>query len=254
MGGHGGLNILPQKRWNVYRFDNQEKVRVDEAEAARQDQLQREATRRRESHSRLVALRRNRGLQADSPSPPRAPSPPPSSVRSADQAAPPPPPAVRPAEPSPVASDGDHINLFSGGGGAADFAALASASGGRGAAREREPAADSKPNPKKRKEEEVRTAGPDDEKYRLGYGLAGKGVAAPWYASKPLASSSKERRDYAEGNGEKRSGGKKSIEELREERRKREAKEKERERALLATTSRKKERQPDRGYSSRYMR
>ncbi|KAM3408935.1 hypothetical protein ACQJBY_001770 [Aegilops geniculata] len=68
--------------------------------------------------------------------------------------------------------------------------------------------------------------------------------------SKPLASSSKERRDYSEGNGEKRSGGKKSIEELREERRKREAKEKERERALLATTARK-ERQPDRGYSSR---
>lgn len=85
MGGHGGLNILPQKRWNVYRFDNQEKVRVDEAEAARQDQLQREATRRRESHARLVALRRNRGLQADSPSPPRAPSPPTSSARSADR-------------------------------------------------------------------------------------------------------------------------------------------------------------------------
>ncbi|KAM0845221.1 hypothetical protein ACQ4PT_056533 [Festuca glaucescens] len=255
MGGHGGLNILPQKRWNVYRFDNQEKVRVDEAEAARQDQLQREATRRRESHSRLVALRRNRGLQADSPSPPRAPSPPPSSVRSADQVAPPPPPAARPADPLPVASDGDHINLFSGGGGAADFAALASASGGRGAAREREPAADSKPNPKKRKkEEETRTAVPDDEKYRLGYGLAGKGVAAPWYASKPLASSSKDRRDCVEGSGEKRSGGKKSIEELREERRKREAKEKERERALLATTSRKKERQPDQGYSSRYVR
>jgi hypothetical protein len=247
MGGHGGLNILPQKRWNVYRFDNQEKVRVDEAEAARQDQLQREATRRRESHSRLVALRRNRGLQADSPSPPRAPSPPPPSARSA------PPPAARPADPLPVASDGDHINLFSGGGGGpADFAVLASASGGRGAARERDPAADSKPNPKKRKkEEEARTAGPDDEKYRLGYGLAGKGVAAPWYASKPLASSSKDRRDYGEGSGEKRSGGKKSIEELREERRKREAKEKERERALLATTSRKKERQPDRGYSSR---
>uniref|UniRef100_A0A452YJ46 CBF1-interacting co-repressor CIR N-terminal domain-containing protein n=1 Tax=Aegilops tauschii subsp. strangulata TaxID=200361 RepID=A0A452YJ46_AEGTS len=253
MGGHGGLNILPQKRWNVYRFDNQEKVRVDEAEAARQDQLQREATRRRESHARLVALRRNRGLHADQVAPPR---PPPPAARSADQVAPPrpPPPAARPAIPPPVASDGDHINLFSGGGGAADFAALASASGGRGAAREREPAADTKPNPKKRKkEEEVRTAGPDDEKYKLGYGLAGKGVAAPWYMSKPFASSSKERRDYPEGNGEKRSGGKKSIEELREERRKREAKEKERERALLATTARK-ERQPDRGYSSRYVR
>lgn len=30
MGGHGGLNILPQKRWNVYRQDNREKVAEDE--------------------------------------------------------------------------------------------------------------------------------------------------------------------------------------------------------------------------------
>lgn len=29
MGGHGGLNILPQKRWNVYRQDNKEKVQKD---------------------------------------------------------------------------------------------------------------------------------------------------------------------------------------------------------------------------------
>lgn len=30
MGGHGGLNILPQKRWNVYRPDNREIVAEDE--------------------------------------------------------------------------------------------------------------------------------------------------------------------------------------------------------------------------------
>ena len=30
MGGHGGLNILPQKTWNVYRRDNREKVEKDE--------------------------------------------------------------------------------------------------------------------------------------------------------------------------------------------------------------------------------
>jgi len=29
MGGHGGLNILPQKRWNVYNRDNREKVERD---------------------------------------------------------------------------------------------------------------------------------------------------------------------------------------------------------------------------------
>uniref|UniRef100_A0A452YJ38 CBF1-interacting co-repressor CIR N-terminal domain-containing protein n=1 Tax=Aegilops tauschii subsp. strangulata TaxID=200361 RepID=A0A452YJ38_AEGTS len=97
MGGHGGLNILPQKRWNVYRFDNQEKVRVDEAEAARQDQLQREATRRRESHARLVALRRNRGLQSDSPSP----LPPGPRIRSPRRGLHPLPPGPRFHPPSP---------------------------------------------------------------------------------------------------------------------------------------------------------
>ena len=35
MGGHGGLNILPQKRWNVYRRDNREKVENDEAKLER---------------------------------------------------------------------------------------------------------------------------------------------------------------------------------------------------------------------------
>ena len=29
MGGHGGLNILPQKRWNVYNRDNKAKVEKD---------------------------------------------------------------------------------------------------------------------------------------------------------------------------------------------------------------------------------
>jgi len=30
MGGHGGLNILPQKKWNVYNYDNRAKVEEDE--------------------------------------------------------------------------------------------------------------------------------------------------------------------------------------------------------------------------------
>ena len=33
MGGHGGLNILPQKSWNVYNRDNRQKVEADEREA-----------------------------------------------------------------------------------------------------------------------------------------------------------------------------------------------------------------------------
>jgi len=29
MGGHGGLNILHQKKWNVYNLDNRMKVEKD---------------------------------------------------------------------------------------------------------------------------------------------------------------------------------------------------------------------------------
>jgi hypothetical protein len=32
-GGHGGLNILPQKSWNVYNFDNRLVVEQDEVAA-----------------------------------------------------------------------------------------------------------------------------------------------------------------------------------------------------------------------------
>ena len=33
MGGHGGLNILPQKKWNVYNYDNRAIVEKDKKEA-----------------------------------------------------------------------------------------------------------------------------------------------------------------------------------------------------------------------------
>ncbi|KAJ8467650.1 hypothetical protein OPV22_030202 [Ensete ventricosum] len=60
MGGHGGLNILPQKRWNVYNYENREKVRRNEEAAAREEQLQREQSRRER-------LRRARGLHHQQP-------------------------------------------------------------------------------------------------------------------------------------------------------------------------------------------
>ncbi|OAE21672.1 hypothetical protein AXG93_4170s1130 [Marchantia polymorpha subsp. ruderalis] len=57
MGGHGGLNILPQKRWNVYNFENREKVRKDEEEAAREEAIRQQKARREETEFKLEKLR-----------------------------------------------------------------------------------------------------------------------------------------------------------------------------------------------------
>lgn len=57
MGGHGGLNILPQKRWNVYNFDNREKVRKDEEAAAREEHIRQQQERQKDSEARLAKLR-----------------------------------------------------------------------------------------------------------------------------------------------------------------------------------------------------
>ncbi|GLI62133.1 hypothetical protein VaNZ11_004696, partial [Volvox africanus] len=66
MGGHGGLNILPQKRWNVYNRENRLKVSQDEAKAGKQEE---EARRRHgqaeREHRRQLLLRRASG--GDSP-------------------------------------------------------------------------------------------------------------------------------------------------------------------------------------------
>lgn len=42
MGGHGGLNILPQKSWHVYNYEAREKVRRDEEAHAAEEQDQRD--------------------------------------------------------------------------------------------------------------------------------------------------------------------------------------------------------------------
>lgn len=212
MGGHGGLNILPQKRWNVYNFDNREKVRKDEEAAAREEQLKREQSRRREAEFRLHRLRRARGLSPDH-------------------------------ETNSSPSGASHINLF------------------EGLSGEAEPrlGADADDRKKRRKEESVRVVGPDDEKYRLGYGVAGKGVKVPWYLARPITSSGgggecevKGVNSSSGGEGSKKKDGKKSIEELRAERLSREKKEKERERELMRGIRRKEREEEEVGRRSGY--
>ncbi|CAL5355924.1 unnamed protein product [Camellia sinensis] len=221
MGGHGGLNILPQKRWNVYNFDNREKVRKDEEAAAKEEQLKREQSRKRDFELRLVQLRQARGLapsaQASSPS---------SETKSKSKS------KSESKSKSPELeskSKLNHINLFEG---IKFFDPVVFGGEGKG---EDEGGAFKKMKMAK-KEAAPRVVMPEDEKYRLGYGIAGKGVKLPWYLSKPNDDANVEEEDdhhhHRSREGAK-SGVKKTLEQLREERLKREKKEKEREQALM---------------------
>ena len=202
MGGHGGLNILPQKRWNVYNYENREKVRRDEEAAAKEEQLKREQSLKRDAESRLEKLRLARGL-----------APP---IQAADSG----------GSDSQSKSKSGHINLFEG---LKVFDPVRGDGEDEGIAQKRK---------KMKKEEAPKVVLPEDEKYRLGYGLAGKGVKLPWYLSRPsddgVTENSKEGGSKRMVKEEAKSSGKKSLEELREERLKRERREKERERALLS--------------------
>ena len=62
MGGHGGLNILPQKSWNVYNRSNRERVARDEALAAQQAASEAAIA----SSTALGALRERVGLHGGS--------------------------------------------------------------------------------------------------------------------------------------------------------------------------------------------
>ena len=66
MGGHGGLNILPQKSWHVYRRDNVSKVEKDEAEAKAKEDAEKEKheNEEREYRRQLLLLRRGAGHHA----------------------------------------------------------------------------------------------------------------------------------------------------------------------------------------------
>jgi len=56
MGGHGGLNILPKKTWNVYNRENIARVRRDESRAQRLEQEQKDAAAQSERDARRAEL------------------------------------------------------------------------------------------------------------------------------------------------------------------------------------------------------
>uniref|UniRef100_A0A2P2IL46 CBF1-interacting co-repressor CIR N-terminal domain-containing protein n=1 Tax=Rhizophora mucronata TaxID=61149 RepID=A0A2P2IL46_RHIMU len=217
MGGHGGLNILPQKRWNVYNYENREKVRRDEEAAAKEEQLKQEQARKRDAEFRLERLRAVRGLA----------------------------PARKSPEPAESESKGNansnHINLFEG---IKIFDPIKGLENGRRA--EEEKVEGNQRKKMKVKKEEARVVTAEDEKYRLGYGVAGRGIKLPWYLERRRNDDSYVNEERGEKEGllrgkkeeEGKKIGKKSLEEMRGERLKREKKEKERERALLGAKSR----------------
>ncbi|KAI3727467.1 hypothetical protein L6452_16081 [Arctium lappa] len=236
MGGHGGLNILPQKRWNVYNFDNREKVRKDEEAAAKEEQLKREQSRKRDTEFRLEQLRQARGLASASASA--------SSSRQSTAVAVESPSAP---EPQPEAEPKSrHINLFEG---IRIFDPVEIVDKNKS-----EPGDEKRKGYKRMKKEAEapKVVLPEDEKYRLGYGVAGKGVKLPWYMEKRPNGDDKriDKDDDCDLETASKNSRKKSVEELREERLKREGREKERERALLLHKGRRGALiQNDRGYS-----
>ncbi|GFQ01172.1 hypothetical protein PHJA_002261100 [Phtheirospermum japonicum] len=224
MGSHGGLNILPQKRWNVYNYENQEKVWRNKEATAKEEQLKREQFQKRDTEFNLEKLHQAHRLESRGPD--QLDDQPSSST-----AKPEPIP-----EPSKSESDPKHINLFEG------IKIFDPTNSGDGKEDEKE-------KNKKVKKEAVRTVGREDEVYRLGYGLAEKEVKLSWYMEKRVADEKhidKDDDEDEELKEKRKSGGKKTLEESREERLKREKKEKEGERDLLMLKSKK-----DGGFSSR---
>ncbi|SBT34446.1 conserved Plasmodium protein, unknown function [Plasmodium ovale wallikeri] len=59
MGGHGGLNILPQKKWNVYRKDIQYKVNYDENKLIKEGEQKEREKNERSFENTISQLKNN---------------------------------------------------------------------------------------------------------------------------------------------------------------------------------------------------
>ena len=71
MGGHGGLNILPQKKWNVYNWDNRIKVSKDEAKLKKELDKKHKHIKHKKFTDKIAKIKRNdteddvRSVQSD---------------------------------------------------------------------------------------------------------------------------------------------------------------------------------------------
>ena len=61
MGGHGGLNILPQKKWNVYNYDNRLKVEQDEAKEAIKKEEREMKSAKKQLSQKYAILKKQKG-------------------------------------------------------------------------------------------------------------------------------------------------------------------------------------------------
>lgn len=61
MGGHGGLNILPQKKWNVYNWDNRLKVEEDIKKAEEKEERRQMVEARTKLNENYKLLKRGKG-------------------------------------------------------------------------------------------------------------------------------------------------------------------------------------------------
>jgi len=176
MGGHGGLNILPQKRWNVYNFDNREKVKRDEEEAARQEAIEKQQDRQREAESRLEKLREAAQAKKRDPL----------ELRISEGAEQPLPEIVREDEDAEAvveAARPQHFNLFE----IASTDPSEKAKGGKDWINDLKVHSRGgldKQDIRELKKMEKAVRAPEDEGYEFGCGLVGKGGKKPWYSTK----------------------------------------------------------------------
>jgi hypothetical protein len=212
MGGHGGLNILPQKSWHVYNRDNRQRVARDEAEHADKERevAERHAAAEREALAKTLKARARQrhggaaNINLDAPAALPAPenpaglpilppppaddamaaleaAQPPPAKRQRRQKPPPPPPALARQIEAPAPAPSSKSIAFE-----AErpqhinlFAAEEAAAAGGNPDREAEQRRDSA----RRGDPKTHTSDPRfDESFSIAYALRGS-AAAPWYAA-----------------------------------------------------------------------